>query len=131
MVVDTSAILAILQLESEAEDFARALEESTVRLVSPVSLLEAAIIVQSRKGMEGPRELDAFLSESRMEVVAFDAEQADIARHAYSTFGKGRHRAGLNLGDCAVYALSRTSGEPLLFKGQDFARTDVEVFTRR
>jgi ribonuclease VapC len=130
MVVDTSAILAILQLEPEAEDFALAIESATVRLVSAVSVLEAGILAESRKGADGPPELDAFLTEAQLEVVGFSAEQADVARGAYARFGKGKHRAALNMGDCAVYALSRTAGEPLLFKGDDFSLTDVEPFTR-
>lgn len=129
MVVDTSAIMAILQLEPEAGEYALAIEQATVRFVSAVSILEAGILAESRKGAEGPRELDAFLAEARLEVVGFNAEQAEVARRAYARFGKGQHRAALNMGDCAAYALSKTAGEPLLFKGNDFALTDVEAFS--
>ena len=128
MVVDTSAVMAVLQLEPEAVTFARAIEEATVCLVSAVSLLEAGILTESRKGPEGARDLDAFLKDADMRVVPFDSEQAEIARSAYSRFGKGRHRASLNLGDCAAYALARSSGEALLFKGNDFSETDVEIW---
>ena len=126
MVVDTSVIMAILQLEPEAEDYARAIERATVRLVSSVSVLEAGIVVQSRKGPEGGRELDTLIREAGLEVVPFTAEQADVARLAHDRFGKGKNRAGLNMGDCAAYALSKTAAEPLLFKGNDFARSDVD-----
>lgn len=125
MVVDTSAVLAILQLESEAESFATLIEEASTRLISSVSVLEAGIITEVRKGKSGAQELDTFLHEAGLTVQAFDAEQADLARDAYRRFGKGRHEAALNLGDCAAYALAKLSGEPLLYKGNDFPRTDV------
>jgi ribonuclease VapC len=128
MVVDTSAMMAVLQLEPEAEAFALAIERSSVRLVSAVSVLEAGILAESRKGADGARELDAFLRDADFRVAPFDGEQAEIARSAYTRFGKGRHPAGLNLGDCAVYALAKTTGEPLLFKGDDFSKTDVRSF---
>jgi ribonuclease VapC len=127
MVVDTSAILAILQLEPEAESFASLLEDADVRLVSSVSVLEAGILVEARKGKAGARELDAFLLHAGLSIRPFDSEQAEVARDGFRRFGKGRHRAGLNLGDCASYALSRVAGEPLLFKGDDFVYTDVAV----
>lgn len=125
MVVDTSAIIAILQKEPEAERFTDLVEHESLCLISAVSVLEAGIIVQDRRGDEGVLRLDAFLREAEIETVPFDAEQAGIAREGYRRFGKGNHPAGLNFGDCAAYALSRVSGEPLLFKGNDFARTDV------
>lgn len=125
MVVDTSAVLAILQLESEAESFATLIEEADTRLISSVSVLEAGIITEVRKGKSGAQELDTFLHEAGLTVQAFDAEQADLARDAYRRFGKGRHEAALNLGGCAAYALAKISGEPLLYKGDDFPRTDV------
>lgn len=126
MVVDTSAIMAILQQEPEARDFADVIEQAPVRLVSAVSVLEAGILASSRKGEQGARELDAFLSAAKLEIVAFDAEQALIARDAFDRFGKGRHAADLNFGDCAVYALAATRAEPLLFKGNDFPLTDLD-----
>lgn len=125
MVVDTSAVLAILQVEAEAESFAALIEEAETCLISSVSVLEAGIITEARKGKHGTRELDAFLHAARLTIQPFDAEQADLARDAYRRYGKGYHEAALNLGDCAAYALSRLSGEPLLFKGEDFPHTDV------
>jgi ribonuclease VapC len=127
MVIDTSAIMAILQLEPEAELFATLIEVSPVRLISSVSVLEAGIIAEARKGEAGAQELDALLAQARATISAFDLQQAEVAREAFRRFGKGRHSAALNFGDCAAYALSRVSGEPLLFKGTDFGRTDVVV----
>lgn len=126
MVLDTSALLALLLDEPEAEDFRAAVEEDPARLVSAATLLETALVIESRKGQPGGRELDALLQTAEIEVVAVDREQVDEARRAWRRFGKGRHAAGLNFGDLFAYALSRTSGEPLLFKGDDFSRTDVQ-----
>lgn len=125
MVVDTSAVMAILQREEEAETFAAAIEADPVRLISAVSVLEAGMLVEARKREAGALELDNFLLRARLDVAAFDAEQAEVARSAFRRFGRGRHRAGLNFGDCAAYALARTRGERLLFKSGDFALTDV------
>ena len=127
MVVDTSALIAVLNEEMEATAFLEKMEIDTLRLISAVSVLEAGIIVHSRKGDEGVAALDAFLREAEFEIQPFDAEQALLARRAYKEFGKGQHSAGLNFGDCAVYALAVASGEPLLFKGSDFSKTDIEA----
>ena len=125
MVLDTSALVALLLDEAEAEEFRVALEEDTVRLVSAATLLETALVIEGRKGDAGGRELDALIHKASVEVVAVDAEHVSEARRAYRRFGKGHHRAALNFGDVFAYALSRISGEPLLFKGDDFAQTDV------
>ena len=125
MVLDTSALLALLLDEPEAEGFRAAVEEDTTRLVSAATLLETALVIEARKGEPGGRELDALIHKAEIVVVAADAEQVSEARRAYRRFGKGRHAAGLNFGDLFAYALARTSGEPLLFKGEDFAKTDV------
>jgi ribonuclease VapC len=125
MVVDTSAVLAILQLEPEAERFAHALEQAAERLISSVSVLEAGIISVSRRGQAGVRGLDSFIAIAELKVVPFDAEQAGVARDAFSRYGKGRHAASLNFGDCAAYALAATRALPLLYKGEDFSKTDV------
>jgi ribonuclease VapC len=125
MVIDTSALLAILLGEPESEGFSRAIASDPKRLVSALSALEAAIVVQSRKGASGVRELDLLLHATGALVVSLDADQILVARAGYEKYGKGRHPAALNLGDCCSYALSRTSGEPLLFKGNDFSKTDV------
>ena len=126
MIVDTSAILAILFGEPEGEDLTGSLCEAGVRLLCSVNALEAAIVVSARKGAPGLRELDLLLHVADVGVVPFTDEQLLLAREAYERFGRGRHPAGLNLGDCCAYALSKHSGEPLLFKGEDFVRTDIQ-----
>lgn len=130
MVIDTSALLAILFGEPEAEDFARAIADDPRPLVSACSVLESAVVLLVRKGVDGPSLLDALIQAARLRTVSMNADQAVIARSAYTRFGKGRHPAGLNLGDCCSYALARASGEPLLFKGKDFAQTDVALVQR-
>lgn len=125
MVIDSSALLAILLGEPEAELFSRAIAGDTKRLLSAVSALEAAIVTRARKGPAGLRELDLLFHAAGLSVVSFDADQVLLARAAYEKFGKGHHAAALNLGDCCSYALARSSGEPLLYKGNDFAQTDV------
>lgn len=125
MVVDTSAIMAILQRESEADAFAKTLEHADMKLVSTVSLLEAGMLALSRKGAQGAQALDALLDAAELQAANFDFEQAALARAAFDRYGKGRHPAGLNFGDCAVYALAATQGLPLLFKGKDFSQTDL------
>lgn len=127
MVLDTSAILAILLNEPEIDPFSAAIENDPVRLLSAASLVEAAMVMESRYGEPGGRELDLLLQTIGIEVVSLDARQAEVARHAFRRFGKGRHAASLNFGDCFSYALSQVSGEPLLFKGDDFSRTDVRT----
>jgi ribonuclease VapC len=126
MVLDTSALLAILMAEPEAEGFAVAIEHDPIRLISAGSMLETAIVAESRWGDAGGRELDLFLFKAGISVMPVDGEQVEIARQAFRLFGKGRHPAGLNFGDCFAYALSRVSGQPLLFKGDDFAHTDLD-----
>ncbi len=125
MVVDTSALLAILQDEPERRTFNEALESADSRLMSVATLVEVSIIIESRYGAEGLRDLDLLLERAGIELVPVDVEQARAARAAYSRFGKGRHPAALNFGDCFSYALARVLGEPLLFKGDDFSRTDL------
>ena len=127
MVIDSSAVLAILLKEPEAPDFARSIESDPTRLLSAVSFLEAAVVIETRKGLMGGRDLDLLLHRGRIDVVAFDDAQAEVARQAYRRFGKGRHPAGLNFGDCCSYALAVTSQEPLLFKGDDFSKTDLQA----
>jgi len=125
MVLDTSALLALLLDEPEAEPFRVAVEDDETRLVSVGTLLETALVIESRKGEAGGRELDLLVASAAMTIVPVDADQMAEARRAYRRFGKGRHAAALNFGDLFAYALARTSGEPLLFKGEDFARTDI------
>ncbi len=127
MVIDTSALIAILQQEPEAARFAKAINEAPVRLLSAVSALEASVVIESRKGTIGGRDLDLLLHRARVDIVAFGAEQFETARAAYRRYGKGIHPAGLNLGDCCAYALAQISGEALLAKGDDFPRTDLRM----
>lgn len=130
MVIDTSALLAILLGEPERGKFLQLLSESEIRLLSAANALETAIVVEARRGEAAGRELDLFLHRTRIEIVAVDAEQFSIARFAWRKFGKGRHRAALNFGDCFAYALTKTASEPLLAKGEDFRRTDLQVTVR-
>jgi ribonuclease VapC len=127
MVMDTSAMAAILLGEEEALALSQAIATDPRRLVSAFSLLEAGIVVEARKGPAAGRELDLLLHRLRADIVPLTESQAEIARAAWRRFGKGRHPAGLNLGDCAAYALSRSSGEPLLCKGEDFPKTDLKL----
>jgi len=129
MVIDTSAVIAILTDEPERPTFTRWIEADPVRLISAATLLEAALVIESRKGEHAGRELDLLLHRARFEVVPVDEDQVTIARAAFRRWGKGRDRAGLNFGDCFSYALAKSRGEPLLFKGQDFAQTDVVCAT--
>lgn len=127
MVIDTSALLAILGDEPERRAFTTALEDADRRLLSTASLVEASLVIATRYGLEGLRDLDQLVAKAEMELVPVDAEQAAEARSGFLRYGKGRHPAGLNFGDCFAYALARVEGEPLLFKGTDFSRTDVAV----
>jgi len=125
MVIDTSALIAILLNEAETEAFAKAIAADPKRLISAFNLLEAAIVIEAKKGEAGGIELDLLLHRARIETVAISAEQVELARTAWRLYGKGNHSAGLNIGDCCAYALAKYSGEPLLFKGGDFALTDI------
>jgi ribonuclease VapC len=127
MIVDTSAIIAVLLGEEEADDFTEQILKSDDCLLSAVSFVEASIIAESNGGDGGVRQLDAFIRTAGISIEPVSEEQALAARQAYSDFGKGRHAAGLNLGDCFSYALSKVSGEPLLFKGADFRKTDIRA----
>ena len=126
MVIDSSALIAILSDEPERYAFNRKIEADSRRLISTASVLETSIVLESRYGEEAYRELDFFLLKAGIENRAFDAEQLEIARRAYRQYGKGRHSAGLNYGGCFSYALAKQTGEPLLFKGNDFSQTDIE-----
>jgi ribonuclease VapC len=127
MIIDSSAILAILRSEPEYTEFMRLLEQTTRRSMSAANLLEAGIVVDGTRKARLSRELDQFIQEWRIVIEPFTAEQARIAREAYRDFGKGSgHPAQLNFGDCFAYALAKDKREPLLFKGDDFRHTDVE-----
>ena len=127
MVIDSSAIVAILLNEADAADIAQAIESNSQRLLSAANLLEASIVIEGRKGEAGGRELDLLIYRAAIEIVAVDQDQAELARSAWRRFGKGRHPAGLNYGDCFAYALARTRQLPLLFQGDDFSRTDIDI----
>lgn len=126
MVVDSSALLAVLLEEEQATLVARAIERESPRLLSAANLLEASIVIESRKGDAGGRELDLLLYRTGIEVIDVDQDQAEIARLAWRRFGKGRHPASLNYGDCFAYALAKSRRAALLFVGNDFAQTDIE-----
>ena len=125
MVIDTSAVIAILFQEPEAAAFSAAIEGDATRLMSAASVLEASIVVEAASGETGGRELDLLLYKAGIEIAAVTADQVELARRAYRAYGKGRHAAGLNYGDCFAYALAKASAEPLLYKGGDFAMTDI------
>ena len=127
MVIDSSALVALLGMEPEAARLAAAIEADGTRLISAASVFEAAVVIESRYGPEGGRELDLLVAKAGLSVEPVTAQQAEIAREAWRRFGKGRHPANLNFGDCFSYALARVTGEPLLFKGTDFPQTDVAV----
>ncbi|HXT80604.1 MAG TPA: type II toxin-antitoxin system VapC family toxin [Acetobacteraceae bacterium] len=125
MVVDTSALVAVLLREPDAERFDRALAETPVRLISAVTRVELSFVIESRKHGAGRADLERLLRAGEFEVASVTSDQAEIAIEAFRRFGKGRHRAGLNIGDCFAYALAVATGYPLLFKGNDFAHTDI------
>ena len=126
MIVDSSAIIAVLGNEREADSLEHAISQASARSISVVSYVETAIVIDSRRDATLSRRLDDFLRLMSIRVEPVTVEQGRIAREAYRDYGKGRHRAGLNFGDCFAYALAKDKGEPLLFKGDDFRKTDVE-----
>lgn len=125
MVIDSSALVAVLLGEPEAERLTTALAADPARCISALSVLETSIVLYRRKGEEAVAELDALLADLSIEIVPFDALQARAARVAYERFGKGLHPASLNLGDCCSYALASIRKQPLLYKGDDFPHTDL------
>jgi ribonuclease VapC len=125
MVIDTSAIIAVLLNEANAARIARAIEAGSPRLLSAANLLETSMVIESRKGEAGGRDFDLLIYRAAIEIVAVDQDQAEIARMAWRRFGKGRHPAGLNYGDCFAHALAKTRRLPLLYQGDDFSQTDI------
>lgn len=126
MIADTSAIVAILRDEPEAVEMAKAIDLAGTCYVSAVSYVEAAMVIDSSRSPVSSRRFDDFFREARIVVESVSPSQARMARDAYRDFGKGLHKAGLNLGDCFAYALAKEKNEPLLFKGKDFFHTDIE-----
>lgn len=128
MIIDTSALIAILRDEPEAEICAKAIANAATRRVSAVSYVEAGIVIDASKSPVASRRFDDLFREAKLAIEPVSEEQARIARDAYRDFGKGsKHRAGLSFGDCFAYALAKTTGESLLFKGQDFRHTDLSA----
>lgn len=127
MIVDSSALVAILFKEADAAAFASALRDAQACAVAAPTVVEATIVAEGRAGPGMAGELDDLLRAVDADVVAFTAEHAALARDAWRRYGKGRHPAGLNLGDCFAYALAKARGEALLFKGDDFVHTDVKA----
>ena len=125
MVIDTSAIIAILFDEPDQRRYGEAIEAATVRLISAVTRVELAFVIEGRKREAGRERLDRFFQLTGAEIVAVTPQQAEIAVDAFRRFGQGRHRASLNIGDCFSYALAAATDHALLFKGDDFGRTDI------
>jgi ribonuclease VapC len=127
MILDSSAVVAILRDEPEAVEMAEAMDRARNYRISAVSYVEAAIVIDSSRDPVSSRRFDDFFREAQVGIESVTPQQARIAREAYRDFGKGRHRAGLNFGDCFAYALAKVTAEPLLCKGDDFCHTDVEL----
>lgn len=127
MIADSSALLTVILGEADAERYLAAMASTTELGVSAASLVEAAIVAYARQGQEALSDLHALLADLECEVLPFDEEQAQLAVRAWTRFGKGRHPAGLNLGDCYAYATARHLDRPLLFRGQDFSQTDIRA----
>ena len=125
IVVDTSALIAILDKESDAALYAEAIADADAPLISTATLLEVNIVMLNRHGARAARMVDRLIQEAGFQVESFTVQHAELAREAYARYGKGRQTAGLNYGDCFSYALAKATGLPLLFKGQDFSKTDV------
>ena len=127
MVIDSSALAAILFGEPERRQFIESIEAAESKLLSVANWLEISIIIEARKGAEGSRDLEQFIERAGIEIAPVDLEQGKFARDAWLRFGKGRHRAALNYGDCFAYALARARARTLLFKGDDFVHTDIPI----
>jgi ribonuclease VapC len=125
MVIDTSAIVAILFDEAGRHDFDRLIAEDDIRLISAVTRVEAAFVIEGRTRDIGRARLDRFFALNGIEIIPVTPEQAELAVETFRRYGKGRHSAALNIGDCFSYALAKATGEPLLFKGNDFSQTDI------
>jgi len=125
MIVDSSALLAILFAETDAETYARAITDADDCRISAANFVEVAIVVEAQTKNSGTRQFDTFFRRAGITIEPVTEEQAHLARQAYTDFGRGRHSAGLNFGDCFAYALAKAAGEPLLFKGDDFKKTDI------
>ncbi|MDR4308312.1 type II toxin-antitoxin system VapC family toxin [Chelatococcus sambhunathii] len=125
MIIDTSAMVAILYREPEAEAFVQLIHEADVNRMSVANYVELSIVIENQLGPEGMRQAEAFFRRAGIAIEPVTVEHGELARQAFLDFGKGRHKAGLNYGDCFAYALAKAAGEPLLFKGDDFRQTDI------
>lgn len=127
MIVDSSAVVSILRAEQDAPEFAKSIASAGVKRISAANYVEAAAVIESSRDAVASRRLDDFFRETRISIEAVTPHQAELARAAYRDFGKRRHKAGLNFGDCFAYALAKEMDEPLLCKGNDFRHTDLEI----
>jgi len=125
IVVDTSALIAILDKEPDAALYAETIAEADPPLISAATLLELNIVMINRHGVKAARMVDRLIQEARFQVESFTVQHAELAREAYARYGKGQQTAALNYGDCFSYALAKATGLPLLFKGRDFSKTDI------
>ena len=125
MVVDSSVLIAVLLLEPDAEQLLNQLIDADELYLSAVSLVETAMVIEYKKGKLGADKLDELLAELTLTIVEFDQQQAALARMAWREYGKGRHPAKLNFGDCCSYALAKHLNQSFLFKGNDFSQTDI------
>ena len=127
MIIDTSALVSILDQEAEAERLTRAIAAVSERMLSAANLVETGIVMQVRRGDEAARDLDLLLAKLKIDIIPVSGKQASLARKAFQHYGRGRHPAKLNFGDCFAYALAKDSSAPLLFKGNDFSQTDIVI----
>ncbi|MHA3842311.1 type II toxin-antitoxin system VapC family toxin [Sphingomonas aestuarii] len=126
MILDTSALVAILYREPEAMNFTQLVHDADACRISVANHVELSMVIESQLGPEGTRQADAFFRRAGIGIEPVTAAHGELARQAFLDFGKGRHKAALNFGDCFAYALAKATGEPLLFKGNDFALTDID-----
>lgn len=125
MILDTSVLAAIFFGEAESDRYIQTIHDSDLCRISAASFVELSMVIEGQLGPEAGRQCDAFLRRAEIMIEPVTVEQAYLARQAFLDFGKGRHPAGLNFGDCFSYALAKITGEPLLFKGDDFRKTDI------
>ena len=127
MIIDTSALVAILYREPEAASFVKVIHDAELTRISAANYVELSMVVEGQLGPNGMRQAEAFFRRACIIVEPVTLEHGELARQGFLDFGKGRHKAGLNFGDCFAYALAKAFGEPLLFKGTDFKKTDIEA----
>lgn len=127
MILDTSSVVAVLAQEADAERYIHAISHASICRISAANFVELTIVLEAQHGPEVVRQCEALFRRVGVVIEPVTLDQAHLARQAYLDFGRGRHAAGLNFGDCFAYALSKATAEPLLFKGCDFSKTDVEA----